>query len=68
MFVWAKAALPHDNATDEMTAKYILRFLFVVSANVFINFKRVEFFKHTAANLQGRALCETPRGIAQRIG
>src|ERR1700733_10535935 len=44
-FVWAKAALPQDNATDEMTARYNLRFLFFLSANFFINFKMVKIFK-----------------------
>jgi hypothetical protein len=64
-FVWAKAALPQDNATDEMTAKYILRFLFLISANFFINFQGVKIFKHISANLQGQALCETPRRDAK---
>jgi len=42
-FVCAKAALPQDNATDEMTAKYNLRFLFFPSAKVFINFNGLNF-------------------------
>jgi hypothetical protein len=44
-FVCAKAALPQDSATDEMAAKYILRFLFFISAKVFINFKGLKFSK-----------------------
>jgi hypothetical protein len=45
-FVCAEAPLPQDNATDEMTAKYNLRFLFFLSANFFINFNGL-FFSNT---------------------
>jgi hypothetical protein len=66
-FVWAKAALPQDNATDEMTAKYILQFLFFLSAKLFINFKGLNF-QNISANLYGLTLCKTPCGVTQEFG
>ena len=60
-FVWAKAALPQDNATDEMTAKYNLRFLFFLSANFFINFNGLNFQTRFREFLRIRALRNAAR-------
>jgi hypothetical protein len=65
MFVWAKAALPQDSATDEMTAKYNLRFLFFLSVNFFINFKGLIFSKQLREFLRTRALRNATRRNAK---
>jgi hypothetical protein len=46
LFVWADAAPPQKSATDEITAKYTLRFCFFLSANAFIIFNKLNFQIH----------------------
>ncbi|MGO9586217.1 MAG: hypothetical protein ACLP2Y_08485 [Limisphaerales bacterium] len=61
LFVCASAVLAQDSATDEITAKYTLRFSYFFSTNLFISLNPLNFQTDRRIFL-GFAPCELPHG------